>query len=164
MSHIVVKQVLRSLIWHWHFLLCATKGSKSRPWLLGSVSKEDLAELKTCFCMTLLIFYLQSFVDTQLELQVPYISDFSFSHADITCSGKRSCEIKVAELVYHSKTCPKELISFFQASHNCLPGLPFYHIFYGIFCKALLTQNVQESLRVSLTSTRWITMERSHVL
>ncbi len=52
-------------------------------------------------------------------------SPMFFSYADLTCSGKRTCQIRVGELVYHSNPCPKELMSFFEASHQCLSGLSF---------------------------------------
>ena len=44
------------------------------------------------------------------------------SYADGKCSGRPECLIDVMLLIKHSKPCPLELSSYFEASFNCING------------------------------------------
>ena len=47
---------------------------------------------------------------------------FLQSFADMKCSGRSNCEIKVSDMVHKSRPCPLELSSYLEASFHCLAG------------------------------------------
>ena len=44
------------------------------------------------------------------------------SFADVKCSSRSNCEIKVSDMVHKSRPCPLELSSYLEASFQCLAG------------------------------------------
>ncbi len=48
--------------------------------------------------------------------------NFLQSFADRKCSGRKSCQVKISDLVHVAQPCPVELSSYFEASYLCEKG------------------------------------------
>ena len=46
---------------------------------------------------------------------------------DRTCSGRRWCEYAVPKLRELVQPCPKDLISYLEATYRCVAGMPYIH-------------------------------------
>ncbi len=75
------------------------------------------------FHYTPLIYFCKALLHHNVQKGVTFLHIF-FSFADIKCSGKVSCLLRLAELVYHEiKPCPMELPPYLEAGYTCYNGI-----------------------------------------
>ena len=49
------------------------------------------------------------------------------TYTDRKCSGKKTCEIAVPDTILHRiQPCPKDLMTYLEASYKCIPGEYYY--------------------------------------